>query len=107
MSDGERREYLRFASKGSFLIYGSQSIKAYSVDLKNISRSGAFIQTNHLLKFGERVDFDILNVDGARIASGQGRVARLMDDNGKKGKGFGVQFNTKLPKQIENSFLPV
>lgn len=101
MRDSERRKYQRYASNGTFLIYKSLSIISYSLDLKNVSRSGAFINTKHLPQFGEELQFDILNTDGEKLATGHGKVARLVKEGGDLAIGFGVHFSKKLPREIE------
>lgn len=101
MIDSDRREHERYSSKGSFLIYKPVSIIAYTVDLKNISRTGAFIKTSHLPPVGEELKFDILNSYGVKIAAGHGRVARIIEEGTANPSGFGVHFSKKLPKEIE------
>lgn len=101
MSEYERREHKRYTTKGSFLIYKSVSIIAYAVELKNISRSGAFIETNHLPPLGEELIFDILDGSGVKVAAGQGRVVRICREGMDNASGFSVQFSRKLPRELE------
>jgi len=101
----EQREHERYSSNGTFLVYKSVSIISYMVDLKDISRSGAFIKTKHLPKFGEELHFDILNVNGVKIAAGHGHVARIVTEGENRTTGFGVHFSKKLPKETETQLI--
>ena len=105
MQNSDRRRYERYEAKGTFLIYKTLSIISYKVDLKNVSRSGAFINTRHLPQFGEELQFDILSIDGIKLATGQGRVARLVKEGSDQAIGFGVHFSQKLPKEIEEPLM--
>jgi hypothetical protein len=100
VGNNERREHERYSSNGTFLIYKSVSIISYKVDLKDVSRTGAFIKTKHVPRFGEELTFDILTVNGAKIAAGHGRVARIVKDGTDSVTGFGVHFSKKLPEEI-------
>lgn len=101
MSDSERRAHARYRTKGSFLIYKPVSVISYAVDLKNISRTGAFIETSHLPPLGEELSFDILDGSGAKVAAGRGRVTRIRKEGADNASGFGVQFFQKLSRDLE------
>ncbi len=101
MADNEQRRYQRYASKGSFKVFTSVSNIAYTVDLKDISRSGAFVKTIHFPRIGERITFHVLNEYGIKIARGEGRVVRILEGGMDSVVGFGVHFKDELSDEIE------
>ena len=103
MMNHEKREHPRHSPQASFLIYGSGSIIAYTVDLKDISKSGAFIKTKHLLQIGEEISFDIINDVGLKVIAGHGRVARIEKAGSAMPTGFGIRFATQLSGEVETS----
>ena len=107
LRNDDRRKHERHAANGTFLIYKTLSIISYTVDLQNISRSGAFINTKHLPHFGEELHFDILSTDGEKLATGHGKVARLVKEGSLLERGFGVHFTRKLQREIEEPLMVV
>ncbi len=92
----ELRKHPRTASNGNLRIRTSISCIAYTVSLRDVSISGAFVQTTHLPNKNEKISFEILDEYGLRLANGQGRVARLVTVAHESGMGFGVQFDEEL-----------
>ncbi len=105
MADNEQRKYQRYASKGSFKVFTSVSNIAYTVDLKDISKSGAFVKTIHFPRIGEKITFHVLSEYGIKITRGEGRVVRILEGGMDGAVGFGVHFSEELSDEIEEMLI--
>ncbi|RUM45351.1 MAG: hypothetical protein DSY80_03435 [Desulfocapsa sp.] len=90
------RKYPRNPSDGYLRVRTSISGVAYTVSLRDVSLSGAYVRTVHLPVEGEQISFEILDEYGLRIASGQGTVVRVVSVAHELGLGFAVQFEKDL-----------
>ena len=90
------RKHPRNPSNGYLRVRTSISGVAYTVSLRDVSLSGAYVRTVHLPAEGEQISFEILDEYGLRIASGQGKVVRVVNVAHEMGLGFAVQFDKDL-----------
>lgn len=90
------RKHPRNPSNGYLRVRTSISGVAYTVSLRNISLSGAYIRTVHLPIEGEHISFEILDEYGLKLTSGHGEVIRVVSVAHEMGLGFAVQFDAEL-----------
>jgi len=90
------RKHPRNPSDGYLRVRTSISGVAYTVSLRDVSLSGAYVRTVHLPAKGEQISFEILDEYGLRLASGQGLVIRVVSVAHELGLGFAVEFNEDL-----------
>ncbi len=105
MADNEQRKYQRYASNGSFRVFTSVSNIAYTVDLKDISKSGAFVKTIHFPRIGEKITFHVLNKHGITLDRGEGRVVRILDGGMDNMVGFAIHFSEELSDEVETMLI--
>ena len=98
----ERRQHKRFPANGTLKVYTSVSNIAYSVEIKDISRSGARIHTKHLPQAGEEITFHILDDYGIKQYTGQGQVVWVLGSGSEEQLSFAVQFDQELTLVEEN-----
>jgi len=96
----ELRKHPRNPSNGNFRIRTSISCIAYTVSLRDVSQSGAFVQTTHFPQENEKISFEILDEYGLQLANGHGRVAWQVIVAHELGMGFGVQFDEELDRAM-------
>lgn len=96
----EFRKHPRNPSDGNLRIRTSISCIAYTVSLRDVSQSGAFVQTTHFPNENEKISFEVLDQYGLRLANGHGRVVRLVTVAQELGLGFGVQFDEELDRSM-------
>jgi len=92
----EQRKHQRNPSHKNLRILTSITGVAYTVSLRDISKSGAFIHTIHLPTLGETISFEILDEYGLRMAMGHGKVVRLTGDALETAMGFAIVFDEEL-----------
>lgn len=90
------RKHPRNPSHGYLRIRTSVSGVAYTVSLRDVSMSGAYVRTVHLPAENEQITFEILDEYGLRLASGHGRVVRVVSVAHEMGLGFAVEFDEEL-----------
>ncbi len=96
----DKRKHARSSTSGKIRIRTSLSRIAYSVALRNVSKSGAFIHTLRLPAKGEAMAFEILDDYGLRMVAGHGRVVRIIDKAIKSAIGFAIQFDNELDQAM-------
>ena len=92
----ELRKHPRESSNGHLRVRTSVSGVAYTVSLRDVSRGGAFVRTEHVPGAGEIISFEILDEYCLKIESGRGKVVRVVDFAIELGLGFAVQFDEEL-----------
>lgn len=92
----ELRKHQRKSSNGHLRVCTSVSGVAYTVSLRDVSLSGAFVRTEHIPGAGETISFEILDEYCLRIERGQGKVVRVVDIAVDFGLGFAIQFDEDL-----------
>lgn len=92
----ELRKHPRKPSNGNLRIRTSVSGVAYTVSLRDVSLGGAYVRTVHLPDENEQISFEILDEYGLRLASGHGRVVRVVSVAHESGMGFAVEFDENL-----------
>ena len=100
----QKRSHERVPTRFGFRIRTSASRMAFSVDLGDISRSGAFIITEHVPQIDEVIDIEVLNTYGKKIFNCRGRVKNIHSRGSGYGGnlGFGVRFTEDLTfEQLE------
>lgn len=96
----ERREYPRESCDRTFRIYTSLTCCAYTVQLKDVSKRGAFIRTNYLPEIGETITFVILSKTGFEIFTGNARVTWINENCRIDDMGFGIELETVLDDEL-------
>ncbi len=92
----ELRKFPRKPSNGHLRVRTSISGVAYTVSLRDVSLSGAYVRTVHLPADGEQISFEILDEYGLRLAAGHGKVVRVVSIAHDTGLGFAVHFDEAL-----------
>ena len=96
----ENRKYRRSLSNGYLRIKTSLSGVAYTVSVRDASKSGAFIHTIHLPVLGETITFEILDEYGLMMVRGHGKVVRVINDALEPASGFAVHFDGELDQAM-------
>lgn len=99
--DGNKRKHKRFSSKGFLKIYTSITRGAYTVGLKDISKGGAFIKTEHMPEVGETITYVVVDEWGRERYVGNAKVKWCKRIGLSDNKGFGIEFEKKLVDEIE------
>ena len=90
------RKHFRNPSNSYLRVRTSVSGIAYTVSLRDVSLGGAYVRTVHLPAEGEQISFEILDEYGLRLASGHGKVVRVVSVAHELGLGFAIQFDKDL-----------
>ncbi len=98
----EKRKHERKPSNGVFRIYTSVTCCAYTVQLKDISKGGAFIRTKHQPKVNETITHVVLDDSNRDRFVGNARVAWHKENGPEADRGFGIE----VEKDINTLCLP-
>lgn len=96
----EKRTFERSDCRLSMRIYTSIKSGAYSVDIHNISCGGAYVSSRHLPTEHEVISFELADHSFKPIYFGNAKVVRCSGNDGKKGSGFGIQFDRPIEPKI-------
>ncbi len=96
----EKRKYERMASTGVFKLYTSVTRAAYTAQLKDVSKGGAFVKTKHIPKVDETITYAVLDSDNRDLVVGNARVAWCKERGLKEDRGFGMELEKKLAGDI-------
>ncbi len=96
----ERRKHQRNPASGDLRILTSLSCIAYTVSLKDVSRSGAFIHTTHLPEQEETITNEILDEYGLRMTAGHARIVRVANSALDSAIGIAIKFDTELDQAM-------
>ncbi len=98
----EKRKHPRIQATGVMRVYTSLTNCKYTVQLKDISRGGAFIRTKHLPTIGEIITYII--VDDASFKElfiGNAIVKWVKDRNCNEDEiGFGIEMDKELEDEV-------
>ena len=81
-------------------VYTSISRVPYTVEIKSIDSKMAIIRTKHLPKDNEIVTFEALDQNYTKLFIGNGRVRDINISNHDEEKGFAIEFDDQLPKDL-------
>ena len=95
----QKRTHERLPSSCQFRVYTSVSRMGYSVDLIDVSRSGAFVITRHMPAIGETINIEIMSSYGKKLFNLNAEVKNHRSITNEYGtvSGFGVMFSETLP----------
>jgi len=96
----EKRKYERKPSNAIFRIYTSVTCCAYTVNLKDISKGGAFIRTKHQPKANETITYVVLDDTNTDRFVGNARVAWCKENGPEADRGFGIEVEKELMEEI-------
>jgi len=96
----EKRRHERKPSNRLFRIYTSITRGAYTVHLKDISKGGAFIRTEHRPKVNETITFVVLDEYNKDRFVGNARVVWCKETGPEAGRGFGIELEKELMEEI-------
>lgn len=100
----ENRQHERFSSKSFLRVYTNLSSAAYTVDIKDIGAKGAFVKSKFLPQVGEIVTFAIVDKYFKEVMRDSARVVWINDNGIESEIGFGIEFYSKLSKDLELSY---
>ena len=96
----EKRRHERKPSNRLFRIYTSITRGAYTVHLKDISKGGPFIRTEHRPKVNETITFVVLDEYNKDRFVGNARVVWCKETGPEAGRGFGIELEKELMEEI-------
>lgn len=96
----EKRRHERRASGGLFRLYSSVTRGAYTVELKDISKGGAFIRSRHRPQLNETITFVVLDDNNRDRFVGNARVVWLKETGAELERGFGIQLERHLAEEM-------
>ena len=94
----QKRSYVRFSASCQFRVTTSLSRISYGVEVKNISRGGAFIITNHTPPVGEVINVEVLDRYGRTLFNCSSQIKSIRSISNEFGhkSGLGIQFTEVL-----------
>ena len=98
-----KRESPRRAINTIFRIYSNIAPCKYTVQLKNISKKGAFIQSRFLPNVNEIITYCIVDNTNNEQFMGNARVVWCKSDCSSVEKGFGIELETELDDNLIES----
>lgn len=98
----EKRKHPRIQKMGIMRLYTSLSTCKYTVNLRDISRGGAFIKTKHIPKMGEIVTYIIVDENSYKeLFIGNAVVKWIKDKNCTEDEmGFGIELEKELEDEV-------
>ncbi len=98
----EKRRHPRIPTTGIMKVYTSLTNCKYTVQLKDISRGGAFIRTKHLPKIGEIITYIIVDDASFReLFIGNAIVKWIKDGKCNEDEiGFGIELDKELEEEV-------
>lgn len=100
----QKRAHERLPSSCQFRVYTSVSRMGYSVDLIDVSRSGAFVVTKHMPSIGETINIEVMDSYGKKLFNLSAKVKNHRSISNEYGtvSGFGAMFPENLSlKELE------
>ena len=94
------RKEERKPSKGALRIYTSVSICAYTVEIRDISKTSAFVRSKHIPEINETITYSILDKYGRVQMTGNGKVIRIDTQAIAEEIGFAISLQKEIPDQI-------
>lgn len=98
----DKRKHPRIQKTGIMRIYSSLSTCKYTVEVRDISRGGAFIRTKHLPKIGEIITYIIVDDQSYKeLFIGNAEVKWIKDKNCNEDEiGFGIELDKELEEEV-------
>lgn len=98
------RKHERYPTDVWIKIYSSFVPGSYTVNIKNYSQTGFFVQSKHLPKIGETITFEVLDSRFRPIFTSNAVVRWIKSDGVLDERGFGVQMFKDLGEKIHHYF---
>ncbi len=95
------RKHERFPTDAIFRIYSNITSCKYTVHLKDLSKKGAFIQTEHIPKVNDIITYFIVDDHGMDKFVGNAKVVWCKIDCPLEERGFGIELENELQKEIK------
>ena len=80
-------------------VYTSLTSAAYTVDIENLSKEGAFLRTQHLPELNETISFNLCSPMYEFYYSGNATVKRIVKKGNEDEWGFAVEFDKSIVDQ--------
>ncbi len=98
----DKRQHERYDSKLRFKIYTSLTRCAYSVDISDVSKKGAFIKSKYIPQIGETITYVVLNGLGTKLQTGNAKIVRTKETGSEQEVGFAIEMEQELQEDIVN-----
>ena len=98
MSGHEKRKHPRHTSNALLRVYTDITNCAYTLQLKDISKGGAFVRTDHVPNIGDIITYVILDKNFKQRFVGNAKVVRVVPEG--IDRGFAIELEKELVDEI-------
>jgi hypothetical protein len=92
----ELRRHERKESSGMFRVYTNLTCCAYTVQLRDVSKNGAFIRNKHLPQVGDVITYMVLDNVATVHQAGNAKVVRVQAQGTEDEVGFAIEMEQAL-----------
>lgn len=87
------RRYPRIPVAATLKLYTNLTCAKYTVNVTNMSRKGAFIQSKHLPDIGETISYSVVNENGDETFAGNAKVVWIKNEGTI---GYGIEVDEEF-----------